>query len=78
MIADQFHAGGYFMQDTTDMINFTKVDKNRFSIDHLKARHGSVMHITEEEYNRLSKHFLPMPIAKRIETFINKLLSKKK
>ncbi|MBO5776443.1 MAG: glycoside hydrolase family 43 protein [Clostridia bacterium] len=46
MIADQFHAGGYFMQETTDMINFTKVDKNRFSIDHLKARHGSVMHIT--------------------------------
>ncbi len=57
LIADQFKAGGYFMQETTDMIHFTKVDRDKFSIEHLRPRHGSVMHITEEEYNRLTKAF---------------------
>ncbi|MBQ1996641.1 MAG: hypothetical protein II237_10675, partial [Clostridia bacterium] len=53
MIADQFKKGGYFMQETTDLINFTKVDKDSFSLDHLKPRHGSVLHISDEEYARL-------------------------
>lgn len=55
MIADQFVAGGYFMQETTDMIHFKKVDD--FAINHLRARHGSVIHITDEEYNRLISKF---------------------
>lgn len=55
LIADQFKAGGYFMQETTDMIHFTKVERDKFSIEHLRPRHGSVMHITDEEYNRLTK-----------------------
>lgn len=53
MIADQFKKGGYFMQETTDMIHFEKVPEKAFSLNHLKPRHGSVIHITEEEYNRL-------------------------
>lgn len=53
LIADQFRAGGYFMQESTDLVHFTKVDKNKHSLDHLHPRHGSVMHITDEEYNRL-------------------------
>ena len=53
MIADQFKKGGYFMQETTDLINFSKVDESRFQLNHLNPRHGSVMHITEPEYNRL-------------------------
>ncbi len=53
MIADQFRAGGYFMQESTDLINFKKVDSDKFSLNHLRPRHGSVMHITDEEYNRL-------------------------
>lgn len=52
MIADQFVAGGYFMQETTDLIHFKKVTD--FSLNHLHPRHGSVLHITDEEYNRLS------------------------
>lgn len=51
MIADQFKSGGYFMQETTDMIHFKKVDD--FSLNNLKPRHGSMLHITDEEYNRL-------------------------
>lgn len=53
LIADQFRAGGYFMQESTDLIHFTKVDKHKHSLDHLNCRHGSVMHITDEEYLRL-------------------------
>ena len=50
LIADQFRAGGYFMQESTDLINFKKVENNKFSLNHLRPRHGSVMHITDEEY----------------------------
>ncbi len=57
LIADQFRAGGYFMQESTDLINFIKVDKNKHSLDHLHPRHGSVMHITDEEYERLIKYY---------------------
>ena len=55
MIADQFKKGGYFMQETTDLINFSKVDESRFSLNHLKPRHGSVLHITDREYELLKK-----------------------
>lgn len=53
MIADKFRAGGYFMQETSDLINFKKVDD--FSLDHLHPRHGSMLHITDDEYDRLNK-----------------------
>lgn len=51
LIADQFKSGGYFMQETTDMIHFKAVGD--YALDHLHPRHGSVMHITDEEYMRL-------------------------
>lgn len=53
MIADQFRKGGYFMQETTDLMNFSKVDESRFSLNHLNPRHGSVLYITEQEYKFL-------------------------
>ncbi len=55
MIADQFKTGGYFMQETNNMIHFKKV--NDFSLNHLHPRHGSMLHITDEEYDRLIKKF---------------------
>ncbi len=57
MIADQFKAGGYFMQESEDMIHFRKVDRESFSLDHLRPRHGSVMHVNEKEYNILVSKF---------------------
>lgn len=57
MIADQFKKGGYFMQETTDMIHFKKVDSDKISLDHLRPRHGSMLHITQEEYHRVIKHY---------------------
>ncbi len=53
MIADQFQKGGYFMQETIDLMNFSKVDESRFSLNHLNPRHGSVLYITEQEYKFL-------------------------
>lgn len=55
LIADQFKKGGYWMQESSDLVHFERVDD--FSINHLHARHGSMLHITDEEYDRLKKHF---------------------
>lgn len=55
LIADQFKKGGYFMQESEDLIHFKKVED--FSIDQLRARHGSMLHITDEEYNRLKEYY---------------------
>ncbi len=57
LIADQFRSGGYFCQESTDLINFKKVEPESFSLNHLNPRHGSVMHITQKEYNTLINHF---------------------
>ena len=57
LIADQFRAGGYFMQESTDLTHFERVAPERFSLNHLRPRHGSVMHITKEEYERLLNYF---------------------
>ncbi len=57
MIADKFKSGGYFMQESTDLIHFTKVEEGHFSLDHLRPRHGSVMHITDEEFDRLLTYY---------------------
>lgn len=53
LIADRFKSGGYFMQESDDLIHFTVVEKERYSLDHLKPRHGSVLSVSDEEYNRL-------------------------
>ena len=53
MIADQFRNGGYFMQETTDMIHFRKVKESNFSLNHLNPRHGSMLYISDEEYENL-------------------------
>ena len=57
MIADQFRTGGYFMQETSDMLHFSAVEADRHAINHLRPRHGSVLHITDEEYARLVAHY---------------------
>lgn len=53
LIADQFKKGGYFMQESDDLIHFVKVEKERHSIDHIHPRHGSMLLITDEEYERV-------------------------
>ncbi len=53
MIMDKYVDGGYFMQKTNNMTEFEKIDENSFSLNHLTPRHGSVIHITDEEYKTL-------------------------
>ncbi len=55
MIADQFKSGGYFAQESEDLIHFKKCEN--FEINHIRPRHGSMLHITNEEYIRLIEHF---------------------
>ena len=57
LIADQFRNGGYFMQESEDLLNWKAVDKSKISLDHLHPRHGSMLHITDEEYNRLVEYY---------------------
>lgn len=45
------------MQETTDMIHFEKVDEDNFSLNHLRPRHGSMLHITDEEYKNLIEYY---------------------
>ena len=56
MIMDLYVDGGYYMQQTEDMLHFKPVNPDDFSMD-FHPRHGSMLHITDEEYNRLLQHF---------------------
>lgn len=56
MIMDMFCDGRYFMQETDDLMTFKEVEQERFNLD-FKPRHGSMIYITDEEYNRLVERF---------------------
>lgn len=53
MIMDEYGTGRFFMQMTTDMENFKAVSPDDYSFNNVRPRHGSVMAITDEEYDRL-------------------------
>lgn len=57
MIMDKFVKSGYFMQETENMTDFKAVDDDKFSLNHLRPRHGSMLHITDDEYNKLVEYF---------------------
>lgn len=57
MIMDEYGTGNFFMQMTTDMENFRAVAPEDYSFDNVRPRHGSVMAITDEEYERLVEAF---------------------
>lgn len=56
MIMDMFCDGRYFMQETDDFMDFKEVPQERFTLD-FRPRHGSMIYITDEEYERLVSHF---------------------
>lgn len=53
MIADKYVDGGYYMQKTSDMLHFCEVPAKKFTLNELHPRHGSVLEISEKEYNAL-------------------------
>lgn len=56
MIMDSYTKGKYVMQETEDFVNFTPVKEESYFLD-FSARHGSMLAISEEEYERLLNHF---------------------
>lgn len=53
MFMDSYKYGRFFMQQTDDMLNFRRVNKNDYSVD-FSPRHGSVTAISGEEYKRFT------------------------
>lgn len=57
MIMDEYGTGNFFMQTTKDMENFTAVDSDKYGFDGVRPRHGSVVAISDDDYNRLVEAF---------------------
>lgn len=57
LIADKFKSGGYFMQESDDLIHFTVTDKGKYSLEQLRPRHGSMLSVSDEEYGRLVEFY---------------------
>lgn len=56
LIMDSYSKGRYVMQRTKNYTDFEKVPEEEYFLD-FSPRHGSVLAISEEEYNRLLEHF---------------------
>lgn len=52
MIMDEYGKNRFFMQQTTDFENFTKVKRSSFCLGE-NPRHGSILKITDSEYETL-------------------------
>ncbi len=57
MIMDEYGKKHFFMQQTTDMENFTAVSDNDFGFEGVRPRHGSVAAISDADYERLVKKY---------------------
>lgn len=53
MVMDEYGTDHFFAQMTSDFKTFKKFRAKLTSFDHLSPRHGSVITITDEEYDRL-------------------------
>lgn len=53
MIMDEYGEGTFFAQMTRDFESFRQVQRARYSLNHLRPRHGSVLSISEDEYYAL-------------------------
>lgn len=53
MIMDEYSEGTFFAQMTRDFESFRQVRRASYSVNQLKPRHGSVVAISEAEYERL-------------------------
>ena len=56
LIMDSYGKGRYVMQRTKNYTDFEKVPEEEYFLD-FSPRHGSVLAISEAEYERLLKHF---------------------
>lgn len=56
MVMDEYSKGRFFMQQTEDFESYLPVKSEDYSMD-FGPRHGSICSISDEEYERLIKHF---------------------
>lgn len=56
MVMDEYGKGRFFMQQTNDLKNYLPVAKEDYSME-FSPRHGSIVTVSDEEYNRLVEHF---------------------
>ena len=64
MIMDEYSEGTFFAQKTRDFENFRQGQRARYSVNHLKPRHGSGVAISEAEYCALIDAYGVQPIEK--------------
>ena len=60
LIADQYHEHlGYapFLCDDLSLCNFTRLDEDKYDLGKRKKRHGGVIEITDEQYDKLVEAF---------------------
>ncbi len=57
MLMDEYGKGRFFAQQTTDMINFKALAPETYGFEKVRPRHGSVVAISDEEYERLVAAF---------------------
>lgn len=57
MMLDEYADGGFVFQTTTDFKNFEMMNTSDYSVSRCSARHGSVTHITTEQYDALVEAF---------------------
>ncbi len=56
MIADEYGKNRFIAEQSTDLLNFRKLKSSSYSMD-FSPRHGSVVSITDEEYDNLINAF---------------------
>ena len=56
MLMDEYSENRYFAQQTTDMEHFLKLKRSDYSLD-IHPRHGSVVAISDAEYDALVAAF---------------------
>lgn len=59
LLLDNYGARGYYYMTAESLANgdFTKAKLSQFSMGNKKARHGTVIRITESEYNAVLKKY---------------------
>lgn len=57
MIMDEYGKGRFFAQQTKDFESFSALDPEKYSFDGVRPRHGSVVAISDNEYENLIKAF---------------------
>lgn len=68
MFADAYNNGYFVVAESDDFVNWTVLDQSEHNIKNLTPRHGSVINITESEYDALVAAF---GISTDIDVFYN-------